>query len=211
LTSPRTLSAGEGFAYDLQAQKRATVVGETTAGAANAAGMAPLGPGLAMMLSSARTRNAITGTNWEGVGVQPDVATASVDALKVALERLGQAPAVGEIDALSELRVFAPRSTAQPGGEAAVRRMSDENMRGEPNYDLLSPELGQATRNQLDGLKRLFAELGPIESVRFMEVGPQGADQYEARYANGTMVWTILLDADGKTATAGVRRLPPGQ
>jgi hypothetical protein len=44
-----------------------------------------------------------------------------------------------------------------------------------------------------------------------MEVGPQGADQYEARYANGTMVWTILLDADGKTATAGVRRLPPGQ
>jgi hypothetical protein len=211
LTSPRTLSAGEGFAYDLQAQKRATVVGETTAGAANAAGMAPLGPGLAMMLSSARTRNAITGTNWEGVGVQPDVATASSDALKVALERLGQMPAGGEIDALSELRVFTPRSTAQPGGEAAVRRMSDENLRGEPNYDLLSPELGQATRNQLDGLKRLFAELGPIESVRFMEVGPQGADQYEARYANGTMVWTILLDADGKTATAGVRRLPPGQ
>jgi hypothetical protein len=211
LTSVRTLSAGEGFAYDLQAQKRATLVGEKTAGAANAAGMAPLGPGLAMMLSSARTRNAVTGTNWEGVGVEPDVVTASADALKVALERLGQSPAASDIDALSQLRVFTPRSTAQPGGEAAVRRMSDENARGEPNYDLMSPELGQATRNQLEGLKRLFTELGPIQSVRFMEVGPQGADQYEARYANGTVMWTILLDADGKTATAGVRRLPPGQ
>lgn len=211
LTSARTLSAGEGFVYDLQAQKRATVIGETTAGAANAAGMAPLGPGLAMMLSSARTRNAITGTNWEGVGVQPDVETSSASALRVSLERLGQAPAGNEINALSELRVFTPRSTAQPGGEAAVRRMSDENMRGEPNYDLMSPELGQAARNQLEGLKRLFTELGPIESVRFMEVGPQGADQYEARYANGVVVWTILLDADGKTATAGVRRLPPAQ
>jgi hypothetical protein len=211
LTSVRTLSAGEGFAYDLQAQKRATLVGETTAGAANAAGMAPLGAGLAMMLSSARTRNAVTGTNWEGVGVKPDVATAPADALKVALERLGQSPAASEIDALSQLRVFTPRSTAQPGGEAAVRRMSDENLRGEPNYDLMSPELGQATRTQLEGLKRLFTELGPVESVRFIEVGPQGADQYEVRYANGTAVWTILLDADGKTATAGVRRLPPGQ
>ncbi|RPI60660.1 MAG: hypothetical protein EHM50_07020 [Lysobacterales bacterium] len=211
LTSVRTLSAGEGFAYDLQAQKRATLVGETTAGAANAAGMAPLGAGLAMMLSGARTRNAVTGTNWEGVGVKPDVATSSADALKVALERLGQSPAASEIDALSELRVFTPRSTAQPGAEAAVRRLSDENMRGEPNYDLMSPELGQATRNQLEGLKRLFTELGPIESVKFMEVGPQGADQYEVRYANGTAVWTILLDSAGRTVMAGVRRLPPGQ
>jgi hypothetical protein len=211
LTSVRTLSAGESFAYNLQALKRATLVGETTAGAANAAGIAPLGPGLALMLSGARTENAVTHTNWEGVGVKPDVAAASVDALKVALERLGGAPAAGAIDALSETRVFTPRSTAQPGGEAAVRRMSDELLRGEPNYDLLSPELGQATRTQLEGLKNLFTELGPIASVKFLEVGPQGADTYEAEYANGKIVWTILLGPDGKTMTAGVRRLPPGQ
>jgi hypothetical protein len=211
LTSVRTLSAGESFAYHLQALKRATLVGETTAGAANAAGMAPLGPGLAMMLSSARTENAITRTNWEGVGVKPDVVTASDDALKVALERLGRTPAASTVDALSEARVFAPRTTAQPGAEAAVRRMSDENARGEPNFDLMSPELGQATRNQLEGLKRLFSELGAIESVKFVEVGPQGADNYEVQYANGKALWTILLGPDGKTVMAGVRRLPPSQ
>ena len=210
-TSSRTLSAGEAFAYNLQALKRATLVGETTSGAANAAGMQPLGPGLLMMLSGARTRNAVTGTNWEGVGVKPDVATSSADALKVALERLGQSPAAGDVDALSELRVFAPRTTPQAGSEAAVRRMSDENLRGEPNYDLLSPELGQATRNQLEGLKRLFAELGPVESVKFLEVNPQGTDTYEVQHANGALQWSILLGPDGKTVMAGVRRLPPRQ
>jgi hypothetical protein len=211
LTSSRTLSAGEGFAYNLQAMKRATLVGETTSGAANAAAIAPLVPGLALMLSSARTENAITRTNWEGVGVKPDVATSSGDALKVALERLGRSSAEGAIDALSQARVFAPRSTQQPGADAAVRRMSDELLRGEPNYELLSPELGQATRTQLEGLKRTFTELGAIEAVKFLEVGPQGADNYEATYANGKVAWTILLGPDGKTVTAGVRRLPPGQ
>jgi hypothetical protein len=211
LTSVRTLSAGESFAYNLQALKRATLVGETTAGAANAAGIAPLGPGLALMLSSARTENAVTRTNWEGVGVKPDIAAASADALEAALDRLGRSPAAGAIDALSEARVFTPRSTAQPGADAAVRRMSDELARGEPNYDLLSPELGQATRTQLEGLKKTFSDMGPLESVRFVEVGPQGADNYEAQYANGKMAWTILLGPDGKTVTAGVRRLPPGQ
>lgn len=211
LTSSRTLSAGEAFAYNLQALKRATLVGETTSGAANAAGMQPLAPGLLMMLSGARTQNAVTGTNWEGVGVKPDVATSSADALKVALERLGQSPAARDVDALSELRVFTPRTTPQPGAEAAVRRMSDENLRGEPNYDRLSPELGQATRAQLEGLKRLFAELGPVESVKFLEVNPQGADTYEVQHANGVLQWSILLGPDGKTVMAGVRRLPPPQ
>jgi hypothetical protein len=129
----------------------------------------------------------------------------------VALERLGRSSAPSAVDAVPEARVFTPRSTAQPGADAAVRRMSDELARGEPNYDLLSPELGQATRTQLEGLKRTFSEMGPLQSVRFVEVGPQGADNYEAHYANGKVAWTILLGPDGKTVTAGVRRLPPGQ
>jgi hypothetical protein len=163
------------------------------------------------MLSGARTENPITRTNWEGTGVKPDIEASSTDALKVALEQLGRSPAPNAVDAVSEARVFTPRSTAQPGADAAVRRMSDELARGEPNYDLLSPELGQATRAQLEGLKRMFTQMGPLQSVRFVEVGPQGADNYEAQYANGKVSWTILLGPDGKTVTAGVRSLPPGQ
>jgi Peptidase family S41/N-terminal domain of Peptidase_S41 in eukaryotic IRBP len=209
LTSGRTLSAGEGFVYDLQAMRRATVVGETTAGGAHTAAVLPLGPGLALMVAGGRQKNTITGTDWEGVGVKPDVAAPSADALKAALERLGQKPAAGEIDALSKARVFTPRSTAQPGGEAAVRRMSEENARGEPNYDLMSAEMAQATRTQIDGLKRLFSGFGPIKSVKFVEVGPQGVDTYEVEYANNTAMWQILLGPDGKTVMAGVRPAPP--
>jgi hypothetical protein len=203
------LSAGETVAYDLQAMKRATVVGEPTSGAANAAAVVPLGPGLALMVSSGRQVNAVTGANWEGVGVKPDVAVPSADALRAALERLGGAAAGSEIDALSEARVFTPRSTAQPGTEAAVRRMSEENARGEPNYDLLSPELAQATRNQLEGLKKIFSDLGPIKSVTFVEVGPTGADIYVVEYTNGRATWQFVLGADGKTVMAGVRPSTP--
>jgi hypothetical protein len=210
LTSGRTFSGGEEFAYDMQVMKLGVLVGETTGGGANPGGGAPLGSGLVMFVPGGRARNATTGTNWEGVGVKPDVAAPSPGALKVALERLGLAPTATEIDALSEARLFEPRSTPQPGAEAAVRRMSEENARGEPNYDLLSPEMAQATRTQLESLKTLFTSLGPIKSVTFVNVGPMGADVYDVEYANGSATWTIALTPDGKTAMAGVRRKPAG-
>jgi hypothetical protein len=209
LTSKSTLSAGESFVYNLQALKRATLVGESTAGGANAAGVVPLSAGLALMLSGGRTQHAITGTNWEGTGVKPDIVTPSADSLRAALDHLGQKTAATTIDALSAERVFAPRTTAQPGSEAAVRRMSDENARGEPNYDLLSPEMAQGTRPQVEQLKKIFSDLGPIKAVKFVEVGPAGLDTYEAEYTNGSLVWQILLGPDGKTVMAGVRPLPP--
>jgi hypothetical protein len=122
---------------------------------------------------------------------------------------VGEKPRATDIETLSQARLFAPRSTPQPGTEAAVRRLSDENARGEPNYDLLSPEMAQATRAQLEGLKNMFSGFGAIKSVKFMEVDPQGADTYEVAYTNATMLWTILLGPDGKTVMAGLRPAPP--
>ncbi|GJL96236.1 MAG: hypothetical protein DHS20C06_00530 [Hyphobacterium sp.] len=85
LTSSRTGSAGEAFPYHLQAMERATIVGETTYGAGNPGGFVPAGEGFGVFVSNARTQNPVTGTNWEGVGVVPDVATTSDDALETAL------------------------------------------------------------------------------------------------------------------------------
>src|SRR5690606_22107355 len=132
LTSERTFSGGEEFAYDMQVMDLGVLVGETTGGGANPGGGAPLAAGLSMFVPGGRAENPITGTNWEGVGVVPDIETASTAALKVALEPLGESPAAREIDALSVARVFEPRSTPPPGSEAAVRRLSDELARGEP-------------------------------------------------------------------------------
>ncbi len=84
LTSPRTFSGGEECAYDFQTQKRATLVGETTGGGANPGDMVPLGNGLAAFIPSGRAINPITKTNWEHVGVKPDIAVPAADALKTA-------------------------------------------------------------------------------------------------------------------------------
>lgn len=84
LTSPRTFSGGEECAYDFQTQKRATLVGETTGGGANPGGMVPLGGGLAAFIPTGRAINPITKTNWEHVGVKPDLVVPAADALKTA-------------------------------------------------------------------------------------------------------------------------------
>jgi C-terminal processing protease CtpA/Prc len=84
LTSPRTFSGGEALAYDLQALKRATVVGEVTRGGAHPSEMLSLSEQIELRLPVARTVNAVTGSNWEAVGVQPDVAVPAADALRVA-------------------------------------------------------------------------------------------------------------------------------
>lgn len=84
LTSHHTGSAAEECAYDLQTQQRATLVGETTVGAANPGGWFPLGHGFMAFISGARAINPITKTNWEHVGVKPDMAAPASSAMKTA-------------------------------------------------------------------------------------------------------------------------------
>ncbi|MDW6021610.1 S41 family peptidase [Mesorhizobium sp. BAC0120] len=76
LVGPKTYSAGEEFAYDLQVLKRATVVGEKTRGGANPGGLNELGSDLFVVVPSGRAENPITHGNWGGVGVRPDVQAA---------------------------------------------------------------------------------------------------------------------------------------
>ncbi|MBE5316555.1 MAG: S41 family peptidase [Xanthomonadales bacterium] len=87
-----TGSGAEEFAYDLQALQRATLVGETTAGAATPGGYRPLAHGFVAFIPMQIVANTITGTNWEGVGVIPDVRVPAADALahahRLALETI---------------------------------------------------------------------------------------------------------------------------
>lgn len=84
LTARQTGSAAENMAYALQTLGRATVVGDTTAGAANSARPVPLPHGFVLTVPSARVVSPVTGTNWEGVGVAPDVAVPADRALDAA-------------------------------------------------------------------------------------------------------------------------------
>ena len=85
-----TGSAAESFAYTLRSAKRATIVGERSAGAANPGAMIDVGDGFAVFVSDGSPVNPITRTNWEATGVAPDVAAISAEALDAAL-RLARA------------------------------------------------------------------------------------------------------------------------
>lgn len=86
LTSARTFSGAEEFAYNLQALKRATIVGETTGGGAHPGDVVSLPHGLFVFVPSGRAINPITNTNWEGTGVIPDISVPAATALDKALE-----------------------------------------------------------------------------------------------------------------------------
>ena len=85
LTSANTFSGGEELAYDLQALERATIVGEITRGGAHPSEVVSLGLHVELRLPVARACNPVTGGNWEGIGVQPDVQAPATDAFDVAL------------------------------------------------------------------------------------------------------------------------------
>lgn len=84
LTSGRTFSGAEEFAYNLQSQKRATVVGETTGGGAHPTRPARVTDHFGVRVPFARSINPVTKTNWEGTGVRPDVPVPAAQALHTA-------------------------------------------------------------------------------------------------------------------------------
>jgi hypothetical protein len=84
LTSHATFSGAEEFSYDLQALKRATVVGAPTGGGAHPADAHLVADYFTVFIPYGEAINPITRRNWEGVGVKPDVNTAGADALGAA-------------------------------------------------------------------------------------------------------------------------------
>jgi Glyoxalase superfamily protein/Domain of unknown function (DUF3471) len=94
--------------------------------------------------------------------------------------------------------------SASPGTEAALRRLIDGIISGQPNYDEMGAALAEATRRQLPNLQPGLAELRAVESVRFLGVGAQGEDVYTVRHENGASHWRIALDAKGMIVTAWV-------
>jgi hypothetical protein len=88
LTSSQTVSAAEDLAYAMQATKRATIAGEKTAGGSHPVGPVFLGHGFVAGIPFSHTYNIITGTEWEGVGVIPEIAIkadVSLDDVRLAL------------------------------------------------------------------------------------------------------------------------------
>ncbi|MFC8518557.1 S41 family peptidase [Streptomyces sp. NPDC057257] len=92
LTGSRTFSAAEELAYDLQQLGRATVVGEPTRGGAHPREGWTVHPNLEATIPVARAINPVSGTNWEGTGVLPDVPCPAPEAVDRTLTLIRSLP-----------------------------------------------------------------------------------------------------------------------
>jgi len=131
LTSAATFSGAEALGYDLQQLGRATVVGERTRGGAHPRRAFRIDAHLEATIPVARAVSPITGTNWEGTGIVPDVHVPADEALptayRMALERLRQHqdPATAE-----ERAAVLSGGAAVLSGRAAVRGSGSSAGRG---------------------------------------------------------------------------------
>jgi len=116
------------------------------------------------------------------------------------------AAAAQRIDAHIEAKIHDQAPT--PGSESALRRIILGISSGKPNYDEMSAELADATRQQLPTLQAAVSTFGAVQSVEFRGVGNQGWDLYDVRYEHGLMQWRISLAPDGKIIGALVSAGP---
>jgi peptidase S41-like protein len=99
LTSDGTFSGAEEFAYDVQTQRRGEIVGDTTGGGAHPGSLRRVTEQFGVWVPAGRAVNPVTGTNWEGKGVIPDVPVAADAALRTAHLRAVQKLLATERDA----------------------------------------------------------------------------------------------------------------
>jgi hypothetical protein len=109
LTSGRTFSGGEEFAYDYQNLKRAVIVGETTGGGANPGMSRRINDHLEAFIPYGRAINPVTKTNWEGVGVKPDTMVKANRALQKAHELALQRLIAGALTEETRMRLLSSR------------------------------------------------------------------------------------------------------
>ncbi len=110
LIGENTFSGAEEFAYNLKALKRAVVVGEVTGGGAHPGEEVSVYGNFYAWISTGRAINPYTNTNWEGIGVTPDIKVSSSEALRVAQlaaidTLLASTPDDEAFEELSEIRV----------------------------------------------------------------------------------------------------------
>lgn len=84
LTSKRTFSGGEDFAYTLKHHGRALIVGESTGGGAHTVDQKLVYDDFVIVIPTGYAIHPETKANWEGTGVEPDIAVPHEQALGAA-------------------------------------------------------------------------------------------------------------------------------
>ena len=79
----------------------------------------------------------------------------------------------------------------------AIRKLISGITSGKPDYDAMSPQLADLTRDQLKGLSDWFTGLGTLKTLTFQRVTESGADEYLVEFEKGKLRIDMGVDADG--------------
>ncbi|MEZ6242158.1 MAG: S41 family peptidase [Phycisphaerales bacterium] len=155
LTSNYTFSGGEEFTYNLKTRQRATIVGETTGGGAHPVDGFMLGDHqLVALIPVGRAINPVTGDDWEGKGVAPDVEAPASEALDIAISQALERMAKSEDPGKAENAAWALANIqAKRGGKAvsedALRELAGAY--GDRKFELRDGALWYARSNATAG------------------------------------------------------------
>lgn len=169
LTGWETASGAEQMAFTLLNRERAVIVGDTTAGAAHGTYRAPI-PSVRTVVFCPHelVSDPLTGTDWEGVGIIPDVTVPEKDALLYA-----------HVDALTRLIAKEENEMRAFGMEWALRELKAQL---EPTV-LTGDELEAFTGSY--GARHVRAEDGKLiyqrEGRTSYELVPLGDDLFKFR------------------------------
>lgn len=98
------------------------------------------------------------------------------------------------------VQAAAPSALPAAGTEAALRSLVAGLASGSPDYDKLSPQFAEVVRRDLPMTHGMFSSLGELKSVTFRERGARGDDAYDLVFANGEVMMSVMLDAEGRMA-----------
>ena len=175
----------------MQTQKRATLVGETTGGGANPGGGFPINEKMTVFIPTGKAINPVTGTNWEGVGVVPEVKVPAEEALdkaiglaKDAAENYRQMQKVKNTALLAGLTENLHSSDPATSGEAVfqnLKKCHEAGLFGEMEINMMGYEQMGKTNPQL-------AEVIFAANTRLFPNSANVFDSYgEALAANGKL------------------------
>ncbi|UWU67312.1 M56 family metallopeptidase [Bradyrhizobium sp. NC92] len=85
----------------------------------------------------------------------------------------------------------ARRAVPIANGEEMLRRYIEDLGRGQPDYDRMTSEVADITRQQLPFDQAILARLGALRAVSFRGVTALDSDIYIAQFANGSAEWRI--------------------
>lgn len=183
LTSARTFSGAEEFSNNMKVLKRARLIGETTGGGANPGEFFPVAAGLGMFIPTGRAVNPVTGTNWEGKGVEPDEKVPAAEAFNVAYRE-----ALEKIQATSkdpDARGEAAWAVVALQAQITPVRVSESELAGlTGNYGTrhVTAEAGQLYLQMSNGMRH---KLFPLTANTF---SVEGMDAPRLKFAAGKLM-----------------------